>query len=519
MGYLSKNLSEMLNQIGGKATGLNKLLALPDGIFSVPYYTIITVDAFLRHLLDGGFQFEAIKEYTNEQIENLMGHILYGHISEDVSVEIDHWVDQANKPLCVRSSCVAEDGEVSSSAGIYDTFLNISTRGDFWNCVRKVWASVFDENHIAYCKKTGSALLPMAVIVQELKCAAVSGVVLSDIKSTIIRATYGLGSGIVDGTVKSDSWEFDDDGIELYNEVIEKKEAIIPNLSNSAKYTNMYVKYAFFGDEQYSLRVIKPDERHAILNVALPNKLINECCIDSQIVKMIYKTVQNIKEHLGLENLDMEWCLDNDKNLHILQVRPLVAQLIQYKHNSDKYTAQPISGKIAYGNLCIINAKEDVEKLDKNKIAVMNWMPSSVTSVLMKSAGIIIRVWQNMSHFALLVREWDIPCIAAVEEYALKEGAYVKINGATGELLYLSNEDIEKPEGDKNGFRFGKDISDITPQWPLYIYRALNDIADGDANILGVFKRDNATEEYFRKIFQEVVSNNNNSANKRKDSE
>lgn len=507
MEYLSDNLSEALDRVGGKGWGLNRLLALPKNTCRVPHYTVITVDAFEQHIKNGGFQLELAKEYDCNQRDRLMEHIVYGPISEDITDPINDWFDHAKKPLCVRSSCVAEDGNTTSEAGIYDTFLNITTQGELWRYIRKIWASVFYQDHIEYCNKVGTTLKPMAIVIQELTCAAVSGVVFSDDKSTIIRAAYGMGSGVVDGAVKSDYWEYDKDGCQVYKDIISKKEARIPNVCGGARYAGMDIKYPLIGDFEYTMRVIHPDERHAIFTVELPETLQKEACIDDNTAKMIYDTAKKIKEQLQMENMDMEWCLDHEKNLYILQVRPLVAKLIHYQHNTNQYAAQPISGKVAYGNLCFVNRKEDIEKLDKSKIAVMNWMPESVTSVLMKCSGIIIKTWQNMSHFALLVREWEIPCIAAVEDYVLEEGAYVKINGATGELVYLTDEmTIRKEEELTETIVDGMTNS---AQWPIFIYEVLNDRSKMNVDSFDFSERDAIIVNYFREIVQEEDSKKN----------
>ncbi len=517
--YLSDSWTDSVDKLGGKAIGLNKLLAIANDTFQVPPFTVLTAESFLLHISGRGLQFNHTHDFSNEQIGQILDHILYGDIPADIVSEVEQWFEKAKKPLCVRSSCVSEDGETSSRAGLYNTFLNISTRGDLWRCIRNIWASVFSAQHIAYCKKIGEKLTPMAIIIQEMKEAAVSGVVFSDEESMIIRATYGLGVGIVNGSIKSDLWELDKTGTIIHTEALEKRETQIPNLSDGARYSNMWINYRFFEDEEYILKVIQPDERHAVLKVELPKKLTSGLCLSPPTINKIFETAEYIKKNLDMKALDMEWCLDGEKNLYVLQARPLVARLSRAKSSSGNYNAQPISGKTAYGRLCLINEPEDIAKLDKDKIAVMNWMPDSVTSVFMKSAGIIIKTWQNMSHFALLVREWEIPCIAAVEGCVLVEGAYVKIDGANGELAFLdggnngnSVEAIKKETKE----RLLQDKNENKPLWPLYLYKELSKISEKEkqTDIFTDFSVDNweyevdaAMKEYIHKTIEKALSN------------
>jgi pyruvate,water dikinase len=457
------------DEVGGKASGLNKLRLMVDNKFNIPEFTVITAEAFIMYLKSNGIKFDVAISYSQAELEDIKEKILYGYIPKGIEFEVNQWFDKANKPLCVRSSCIMEDGVYSSHAGIFKTFLNINKRGELWNCIREVWVSQFTEKHLEYCQKTYSDFSPMAVIIQELKCAAVSGVCFSDNKNTVIRATFGLGIGIVDGSLKSDTWIYSKEGKLDYSDIGKKEEILIPNLSNHACYPEMKVEYPFFGDNKYELITLKPDERHAVLKVKMPDSFITVHCIDESIVDKVYQAVMEIKDKTGMELVDMEWCLDSNFNLFILQVRPLIKALPVFLNNGNSFSAQPISGGMASGRLHIINEPEDIIGLTTDSIAVMNWMPDSVTSVLMKAAGIIIRSWQNMSHFALLVREWNIPCIAAVEGCTLPECSFVKINGTTGELIFIEAHN-QLDQGLRDSGTTGADGIDLKkPVWPLYL--------------------------------------------------
>lgn len=117
--------------------------------------------------------------------------------------------------LAVRSSATAEDAAAASFAGQFDTVLGV--RGDtdaVLDAIRRVWASAFSAHARAYAgaDDSGRTALAMAVIVQELVEATVSGVafgadpVTGDPEVAVVSAVYGLGEGLVSGAMDADTW-------------------------------------------------------------------------------------------------------------------------------------------------------------------------------------------------------------------------------------------------------------------------------------------------------------------------
>src|SRR5690554_6829183 len=109
MMYLSDSWTDSVDKLGGKAIGLNKLLAIANDTFQVPPFTVLTAESFLLHISGRGLQFNHTHDFSNEQIGQILDHILYGDIPADIVSEVEQWFEKAKKPLCVRSSCVSED--------------------------------------------------------------------------------------------------------------------------------------------------------------------------------------------------------------------------------------------------------------------------------------------------------------------------------------------------------------------------------------------------------------------------
>ena len=133
-----------------------------------------------------------------------------GHISADergLLLRVGA-ADLGSGPFAVRSSAVAEDGAERSFAGMYETVLDVSADG-LPAAADRVLASV----QAAQAKAYGFAASGhMAVIVQRMVAPAAAGVALTadpingDRRSCVITAVRGLGERLVSGGSAGDEW-------------------------------------------------------------------------------------------------------------------------------------------------------------------------------------------------------------------------------------------------------------------------------------------------------------------------
>ncbi|MEU3644248.1 PEP/pyruvate-binding domain-containing protein [Lentzea sp. NPDC034063] len=106
-------------------------------------------------------------------------------------------------PVAVRSSATAEDLPGLSFAGQHDTVLNVSEDGLF-DAVLRCWDSLRAERAVAYRERNGIASAEMAVVVQRMVPAEVSGVLFTADPVTgraepVVNAVRGLGEALVSG--------------------------------------------------------------------------------------------------------------------------------------------------------------------------------------------------------------------------------------------------------------------------------------------------------------------------------
>jgi pyruvate, water dikinase len=116
--------------------------------------------------------------------------------------------------VAVRSSATIEDSAEASFAGLQDTYLGIRGARSVLDHVRRCWASLYNDESVAYRRRLGmpEARVAMAVVVQQMVRPRAAGVmftrspVTGDRSVVAIEATWGLGSALVSGEVTPDSF-------------------------------------------------------------------------------------------------------------------------------------------------------------------------------------------------------------------------------------------------------------------------------------------------------------------------
>ncbi|WP_101790456.1 PEP/pyruvate-binding domain-containing protein [Nonomuraea indica] len=114
--------------------------------------------------------------------------------------------------VAVRSSATAEDLPAASFAGQQDTYLDVEGAGPLVEAVRSCWDSLYTERAVAYRAAAGIDDAAMAVVVQRMIDPAVAGVLFTAHPITgcraemVVDAAPGLGTSVVDGTVVPDHY-------------------------------------------------------------------------------------------------------------------------------------------------------------------------------------------------------------------------------------------------------------------------------------------------------------------------
>jgi len=295
--------------IGDKALSmlrLNSLCNVPDW-FAVP--TKCFADLIAEPVIDSHIS-EILKKLTSGNAEAISAEIkelicamdLPASLLEEMNATLKKVIG-ADLYVAVRLSSVAESGNRHACAGIKKCYLYVKGLDQVCDCLRKVWASIYDARALIYRRQNNLPLhpLPVAVVVQRMICSKTSGVVFTTDPVTqnpftiVISALYGLGSGLVGAGLKSDHFTFDKRTGSINTAVSVKARQLLMNRSTCC------------GVHVYAV----DSELHSV--VSLPTKSI----------KQLASTALRIEKHCGRPQ-DIEFCFDESDELHILQARDTI---------------------------------------------------------------------------------------------------------------------------------------------------------------------------------------------------
>jgi pyruvate, water dikinase len=190
--------------------------------------------------------------------------------------------------VAVRSSATVEDSAEASFAGLQDSYLGLSGLPAVHQHVQRCWASLYNDESVAYRRRLGlpEASVAMAVVVQRMVAPRAAGVmftrspVTGDPSVVAIEGTWGLGSALVSGDVTPDSF------------IISKVTGEITSRRVSSK-----VKIHSFASNGRGVTV---DDTPASLREA-------PCLTDDEI-RALADLARQVEAHYGAHQ-DIEWAL------------------------------------------------------------------------------------------------------------------------------------------------------------------------------------------------------------------
>lgn len=403
------NLENKVNIAGGKVAHLAELKSI--GI-PVPEGFVITSYAFLKFMEHNNLTEKInkiIAEVNIYDLENLTNCsltikdlILDSDIPEEIKNSIKSSCEEIYKKLTVkcnfsvRSSAILEDTFLSF-AGQYSSFLNVPENSIFEK-YKEVLASLFNRRAIFYYKTKGFSEneMVMAVGIFSMIDAKAGGVIYSrdpnnpESSNIIISAVKGLGKLVVDGTVTPETF------------IIERQ----PELKIIKKFPGKQ-KTMLVCDEKKDIKeipIIESDNRFSIT--------------DEEILALANLTLK-IEKYYD-EPQDIEWAIDKNGNIYILQSRPL--KILEKKEkiilptrikNYQILIESGISGYkgIAYGKAFVLKDDSQLKDFPNGWILVAPHSNPRYVLIMNKAAAIVTDVGSPTSHMSCVAKEYEIPTI------------------------------------------------------------------------------------------------------------
>jgi pyruvate,water dikinase len=294
--------SELGDAVGGKATGLG---ALTKQGLSVPPGFVLTVSAYREAVAAAGVApriAELLTTMGTDRDRSAAITALFDQVAlpESLAVQVvEAYAQMGGGPVAVRSSAIAEDTAEASFAGQQDTYLWIEGAPALLDAVVRCWASLYTTRAIGYRRRFNVASddVAMAVVVQQMVPAVAAGVTMTlepvtgDRRQIYIASALGLGEGVVNGDVETDSaW------VDKASLCLRKRE--IARQTRAHRY------------ESGAVRIVDlaPGEGDA------PS-------LDDDTLLRVARLALQIEQNAGYA-VDVEWAVDADGEVHLLQARP-----------------------------------------------------------------------------------------------------------------------------------------------------------------------------------------------------
>lgn len=435
---IEKLSKDSLTIAGGKIAHLAELknnlnLPTPDGF-------VITSYAFIKFLENTQLKGK-ISEIINsidinkiEEIERGSREIQELIINSQLPEEIENSIRTAYKELSektgkkcmvsVRSSAIHEDSDYSF-AGQYSTYLNVP-ENLISHYYKKVVASLFNRRAIFYYKTKGflETEMVMAVGVLRMVNARAGGVMYSknpnnpDSNNIIINAVKGLGKLIVDGAVNAETY------------VISRK----PELKLIEKIPS----------KQNIMLICK--EEGDIEEITLPNGS-DEFSLEEQEALALSKIAIQIENYYESPQ-DIEWVIDEDGSIFILQARPL--RILEKKAESKVYLPTRIKDYnilldrgitackgVGYGKAFVLKTEDDLQNFPEGAVLVAKHTNPRYVIIMNKASAIVTDIGSPTGHMASLSREYNVPTLINTEiaTKTIKDGQEITVD-ATNCIIY-----------------------------------------------------------------------------------
>jgi pyruvate,water dikinase len=303
-------------RLGGKVHSLAEMTAAG---FEVPPAFGVTTDAFRAFLAAGALaepiaairagldvdDVEAVERASAEIAALIEGTAVPGDLEAEIRAAYAELEGRAGEdvPVAVRSSGVNEDLEGASFAGQYDTYLWVCGADDVVVHVRRCWAGLFNPAVLTYRpggQAPGADDLPgMAVGVQQMARARTAGVMFTldpingDRSKIVIESCWGLGEGVVKGDVAPDRHRVDK--------------------------ISMEIRERELGEQTHEYRF--DAEARTVALLPIEGERGAESSLSEDEVLALAELGKRVERHRGRPQ-DLEWAIDHDGTLHLLQARP-----------------------------------------------------------------------------------------------------------------------------------------------------------------------------------------------------
>ena len=402
--------SKTVEQVGGKAVNLARLDC--DLRMRVPDSFVVTTEAYRQFLeveglagtlrtvlaparLDASDDFRRSCELAQSLLQKTP---IPPGVEEAIRAACRALCIPASEGVAVRSSAAGEDSELSF-AGQFETLLNVP-ESDVPEAWKRVVVSRFSPRAVFYRRAAGLAEVdtPMAVLVQRMVRARASGVLFTRRPEVpkapvlLVTAVRGLGPDVSAGVASADQFVVSRGGPPG---ILERRIAHKPVrlVSGDAGGISRLAEAA----EEQDRAAITDEEALRIAEAGLT-------------VEHYFRTPQ-----------DIEWAIDGDGELFILQARPLwmdkvksISGDVPEEIHPLLHGGEPVWPGRAVGPVHLAKNSEEEDLIPTGALLVVPQLLPDCVRLLPKVCGVVVEHGSVTGHSASILREFRVPSLFGV---------------------------------------------------------------------------------------------------------
>jgi len=404
--------SALLSSVGGKAASLARLRSA--NMFHVPDGFVVPVSACRLFLEGDDLYLRVVSTLRNtkqdtagmperQTVENVRQMIMHTPLPKNLSAALASAaapIFDKGHGIAVRSSAVGEDSAAHSFAGQYVSVLNVVSLPQLEEAFKSVIASSFNARNIAYRKHGGLSPydFELAILCLEMVAVRAAGILFtvdpnySASGSMLITAVHGLGELAVGGSAAADVYLTPRDGSGGgLRQVAEKSRRLVSDDAGGVHEENI-------GTEAGNAPVLS----------------------EAEILHLVQFGLE--AENLLGGPLDIEWAVDNDGTVVLLQARPLKVSATIVTAGAERANRKALltGGLIAapgrgVGQVRVLRTSKDLEGLtDPPYVFVMHQSLVEAVGALRQVGALLVDLGNPADHLSCVAREYEIPMLTGL---------------------------------------------------------------------------------------------------------
>jgi len=424
---------DLADQVGSKMANLGEIGRLAN--LKVSNGFVITAQGYRRFMEYNDLQeeiYRRIQATDRERLDQLYGLsaaiqqlIIGSPLPQDLEEAISEQYrileqkDGKGVKVALRSSALGEDFSETSFAGQYRSALNVSTES-IHQVYKEIIASKYGLQAIMYRFNRGIRDEDVAMCVGCMSMVdAVSGGVaysrnpigIRD-NNIFINSVWGLPKTVVDGSAASDLFVVTrGNPMEILRREIPLKER----------------KYVCYPDEGVC-RMDLTGDQESLASLE-----------DLQALEIARIAVQ-LEDYYGVPQ-DIEWAVQKDGSIIILQCRPLTQKVMEESSEKKIEGAEDLgtiifqagvtaSPGIGAGQAFIVKKDMDVLRFPKGAVLVAAQALPRWATVLNRAAAVVTEHGSTAGHLANVSREFGVPALFGVKDAVdrLKDGQWITVD-------------------------------------------------------------------------------------------